>query len=549
MNKLKALWRAYAAPCLAVLVALVLGINLLFAYLSQKNAFYPDLTPEELYQVSDQMVSLCQGLKGQVTVTFCDDPDRLLSRASTRYVYIMVQQLARKCDNIVIKEVNLDRDPTAVNAYRTTSATVIEADDVILSSGGIYRIYGADSFYTVSSEGDQNRFWSFNGEYKLATGLLSITALEQPYVYFAYGHGERIYVSPTDEAHAHLLPLSDEDGRAFYQLMLDQGLRVGYLNLDQVTEIPEDCALLVMDSPKTDYTAGDLYAHDRAEALDLIHDYLSRRGGAFMFFTDPAVSLPQTAELLAQWGIGLRDVTVRDTSSSLSADGGTLLGSFNTDENQMSYGVYTELVEMSSPPRLVIDGSGAMEMTWSSGEQSGSSTISVNGYYSPFFLTSDRARAYTAEGDLADQEAGVYHLAALSAKVRTDSTTGTDTYSYVFASASSAPVGNAWLSDHSYGNYDAFFALVRYISRTDVYASMELGGVSLNSSSLGGKPLEYSDMYTKSTNVYGKDGRLLRTLSPITEKTAKTLSMVLCLVPALTVLGACILVRLRRRHK
>jgi hypothetical protein len=63
---------------------------------------------------------------------------------------------------------------------------------------------------------------------------------------------------------------------------------------------------------------------------------------------------------------------------------------------------------------------------------------------------------------------------------------GEHRYSYVFASGSEALIRNEALGDPSLGNGDVMFSLLRTISRTDVFASGEIGGFDMNQN-YGGK--------------------------------------------------------------
>ena len=60
------------------------------------------------------MDALCDRLQGDITVTFCDAPDRLLGNEALRYVYILARQLERYTSRITVKAVDITRNPTAV---------------------------------------------------------------------------------------------------------------------------------------------------------------------------------------------------------------------------------------------------------------------------------------------------------------------------------------------------------------------------------------------------------------------------------------------------
>ena len=527
---------------LLILIGLNLGLRLLF----QDKAVYPDISYEGLYTPTPTLMALCEALEGEVDILFCDDPDRLLENTATRYVYILAQKLSVSFPHIRVKTVNIERNPTAVYPYRTTSATEIKADDVIVSSGGRYRILGADSFYTISSEESGDRFWSFNGEYKFATAMLSVTSLKTPYVYFTYGHGESFYVSPTDTKNAHLLSQSQESQRAFYELLQAQGLYVGYLNPD-IEDIPSDCVLLVVNSPTEDFTDPDIFAYADNSGTDRMHRYLSERSGAMMLFKDPAYTLPCLEEFAEQWGIRFDNVTIRDNVEHLGSNH-ILSAVYNTNQDEMSYGVYADMADMPNPPRVVMPNSGAMVTAWDTTHESATSTTTnIEAWYSPFLSSSQNALAFTPAGELAYEKAQSFTLAALSVRIRTDSITTDSHYSYMFASACPDMLSSDYVGESSFGNYDMLFALVRTISRSDVYASMDLGGMSLNSAHLGGKQIIYSDLYTEDEVLYenGQAKRIFHAMRPVMQY---VWSAVVVLVPTLSICIYGMVVYFRRRY-
>ena len=549
MKQLKAFFEnKIGSTVLVVAVSLlIVAANLLLCLGTVNRAFYPDLTPEALYTVTPALHEICDKLSGEIKITFCDDPDKLLENTASRYVYILAQQLAKRHDQITLETVNIHKNPTAIYPYRPTSATEIEADDVIISCGGRYRVYAADSFWTVSQEQDEGRYWSFNGEYKLATAMLSVTAVNQPFVYFIYGHGEDFYVSPTDTANAHLLAQSNEDMKPFYDLLLSEGLKVGYLDGNNLTAIPEDCVLLVMNSPKEDYVDSDPFALKDNAATDVIHSYLAKDSGAFMLFLDPAHDLPHLEQLMSQWGILYEGVSVKDRTSPMG-DSAILAGQLTADQNEMSYGVYKDIVNLSTPPRLVMPHSGSVTTSWLTHEGATSSTANVTAYYSPFLSSTSEAFAYDPlTGNQAEEKARVFTLAALSTRIRTDTITGEAYFSYVFGSACPEMISGEYLSNAAYGNYDVMFALVRYISRTDEYASMDLGGTSLNSISMGGKQIIYGDLSVTPVDLY-QNGKVVFTFGKMTPATQFWLSFLVIGLPTLTVLGLGIYTHLRRRR-
>lgn len=538
------------------MVVVLLGLNILFPYLAEKNASYPDLTPEELYTLSDGMVETCGKLKGNVTVTFCADPDMLLGNYQLRYVYIMAMQLANKFDHIKVETHNIVQNPTAVNRFKTTSATTILPSHVIVSCENRYRILDSSAFWTLGEDSvDTTDYYSFNGEYKMATAFLSITSVVEPVVCFTYGHGEHIYVDEEDTANSHLLSLSDPDRSAFYSMMRGVGMRVQYINLDaEGATIPEECVLVVMDGPTTDYSYGNPNSINDTSSLRILQDFMTKKQGSLMLFKDPTVSLENLENFAEDWGISYENGSyVRDDRDHVIADAAnknqTLIATLISSEDSVPNSIYSDVVALAASPRMVVKDSGSVSRSWVNEFVGATGSENVNAYYFDFFTSSSGAYLYTPDGLLNSQDPATYALAALTFRMRTDTTSGDTYFSYFFGGATTALTSNAYLENRAYCNYDVLFAMTRYISRVDEYASMELGGTSLNSSKMGGKVL-VTDTLSATGNVkHDENGYEVGYYPILTTKESGWWTVLLVLTPVLAtvITGTIILVKRKNR--
>ena len=113
-------------------------------------------------------------LDTDVEILFLMDEDKLLNHDLLRYIYIMSRKLSDESEHITVRAVDLSRDPTAADAFKTAQGTSIRTSDVIVHSGGRYKILSADSFFGVDSDTGSDAYISFNGEYRLATAILSV---------------------------------------------------------------------------------------------------------------------------------------------------------------------------------------------------------------------------------------------------------------------------------------------------------------------------------------------------------------------------------------
>ena len=535
------------------LIVVLAGLSILFSYLTVSRAAYLDLTPEGLYTLTDAMKQQCDAISGELTVTFCADPDTLLSKYETRYVYIMSQQLALRYDNIHLETVNVEQNPGAVDRFRETSATEILPEHVIVSSGDSYRIIHASNFWIFD---ESNVAWSFNGEYKMASAFLSLTMVEKPVVCFTYGNGESFYVPEDHEQYETVSVWSDSQYSAFYNLLENCGLKVSYVN-PQTEEIPEDCRLLVILDPQQDFSYGDIHTVGDQGALERIDRFLQEDFGALMLFKSPEVTLPALEELMDEWGISFRNGTyVRDPSNSLSDAEGTptadldrnLIAEYNSDETSMSYTSYKELVGLGSSPRVIVPYSGIVSCTFPEGSVTQSGTTQVTVRYAPFLSSSYSARLYECgTGDVAEEGMYAFTLSALVYRHQYDSELLESQYSYVYAAASTGMIRNDFLSG-SYGNYDVMYALARDLSRVEAYADAALGGQSFNSPSPGGKQLVSTSMQTSDYEIYD-NGEVSRYYSAMTGGALVGWSIGVLVLPVLVIPAVGIWCCMRRRFR
>ncbi len=529
-----------AISALVLVAAFLLGIGSAAVKTSLNS--YIDMTDEGLYTLTDAFIEEVSGITDEIVITFCADPDILLNNYDTRYTYIMAREIEKRMKNVKVVTCDVGRNPTAVQEYRTTSTTKIAWDDVIVSCDKRYRILSAKAFFSTDTSTDT--YFAYNGEYKMASVMLSITAIERPVVYFTVGHGEAVY-DPTDPENA-----ENEKNRAFYQLLLDNGLEVRTLSLD-TEPIPEDCVLLIMNGPTADYAtpASDRYLVNATPPIEKIDRYLDD-AGSLMVFKDPTATLPALEEYLNEWGMAYENgVTVKadrtgaGDDAALEAAREALFAVYpESSKEALGNSLFPDIADLTTAPRTVVVRSGYLRSLWVNNSKGFSTATSA--LTSPVLLAAEDAKAYNAEGVIVNDE-GSYSLAQLTVRVATRD--ARDYCSYVFCAATTELTRTETLDNPTYANYDVLFSTIRTISRTDEYASDALGGLNMNSEMYGGKRLISSEMSATKKDVY-ENGKLVFTYLGLTPSAAVWWT-VLLLSPAVAVLAVGAVRLIRRRHR
>lgn len=490
-------------------IILILLLNLLLGVWGKEGQLFIDMTPEGFYSFSANMRTATaeildktdeEGKKPEIEILFCADPDVLEGSTALRPTYFMALQLRNRHNNVTVRTVNISLHPEEVSQYRTTSQRKINPTDMIVSYKGTYRIVDISTFWTEDA-------FSYNGEYRMISLLASITAKNSPAAYFTVNHGETYYdaENPDSEMSKSMAYLAD--------LLLERGLVIKTLDLsdENVPRVPEDCALLIINNPKTDFTSdpdkyGSFNYVSESEKLDR---YLTVKAGAVIINKDYDVRLPLFESYLKEWGIGFGEGIVKDEDNSVSGVGekGTaILGVYDKESfGGAYYGAYATL---ESSPKMLFTNTGYIyNVNAPSEEESESGSFNTIRTYAPFIYTSDNSKAYDPITSIMVGDKGKRALAAASVRSYLDGETAETVYSYVFCTNTADFLSSDILGNRSYANYNIVSSLVGSISRTDRFASMSLGGMSQNSPSYGGKQTVSTELKNTLTKVWSSDAK------------------------------------------
>ena len=88
-----------------VIVAAVILLNAIFTALSNKFLWFIDMTPNQIFTLSDEAIALLDTMenKNEVTITFCADADVLESNQTQRIPYRTALQMSDAFDNIKVR--------------------------------------------------------------------------------------------------------------------------------------------------------------------------------------------------------------------------------------------------------------------------------------------------------------------------------------------------------------------------------------------------------------------------------------------------------------
>lgn len=464
-----------------VLIAVVVLLNAVFSVLADKFRWYTDLTSDEIYTLSDAAVEAIENIDKDVDIIFCDDPDNIMEEYYQRLIYETALELEKANSFVHVKNINIWRNPTAVDKFKTDSKSKIYSTSVIITSGSEFRVYTVKSMYTFN-DADSTTPWAYSGEKKICSGILSVTQAEKPIACVTYNHGEPFVTEDELNSSSEILALLYDAG---YELQL----------LDLVhDEIPADCRLLLVYDPQDDFLVAEEGISDISEIKKL--DKFLDGTNAMMVFMNPATPrLPNFEEYLEEWGISfdrytdtlgtVYSTTVKDTAHSITQDGMTIVGAYASSDH-LGASLHKDL-RTAYPPKVIfknamgISFSSLFPETFYQNEEDKTHTYWFGSYYSNGVSRGiyDVFNGYPTSVEMANGEPvkrdptlSDIHLMTVTSETHSDGK-NTD-YSYVLACGSTEFLSNNLLQSNTYGNNDVMLYAMRAMGKETVPVGLTL---------------------------------------------------------------------------
>ncbi len=266
------------------LVAAVL-VNVLGVLLTDRLGLRWDITDNRLYTISDTTVELLETLPEEISVTVLST-EYAYQNTSTyrpiREVLIRYEQLSG--GKLSVRYVDPYSNPDIVQKY-SEIATPSE-NDIIIESSKRYKTVSPSDLYDIRidySEGTQQQ--GLQAEQKFSSAIMYCLADSLPKAIRTSGHDE-------------------DDLSSLNSLLTTANYSLDRLNL-AINELPEDCALLIITNPKSDFTDIEI---ERLEA------YLAGSGNVIVFYdTSIGKHLTKFELFMEDWGVAPQDTLVCDS--------------------------------------------------------------------------------------------------------------------------------------------------------------------------------------------------------------------------------------------
>ena len=501
---------------IAVVVAIVIMLNSIISVLASTFGWYVDMTEEQLYTVSDELLALMEteivSENAQIDIIFCCDKDQAekhyadLSKGNAlAYVHSTATQIAERLDNVSVMYIDPVKDYDIISKFNQVSTQLPTDESSIIvarrnsdgSYGTMYRTYHVTSFYTFASQPDGSRtIYGYNGERTFASAIISLTNDVAPSVYFVAGHGEDI-------------PYSSASGSYYIpqiaKTYIDCGFRVKYIFLDDMQftcetagcgeswgqrevgkldeftcelchreykmsqisfdeerQIPKDANTVIINNPDSDYFANEL--------TKLSNYLIGKQKGTLMCFLNPVGrgGNPDHFQNLYAFIKQETGVSVHGTDYVVDKNSSTLGGEYDfrgeiADNKAAS--TYLSALQNFGAKTPIFKNSGILEIDPKFQSDEPLSDVLADRVTMPLIQTSS--------GAIFNSQSGPHNVMTVTSLTTQYEEGGDFAYSYVVVCASSEFVSDNYMSSRMYPNESILMGLIHSTAQKTVPVDLQ----------------------------------------------------------------------------
>lgn len=443
----------------AVTVAAIVIINVILSVLSARYGLFFDMSAKRSYEVTEDcreylekyVISEMADDGNKMTFLFCDEKESIDDELTQKYIHDSALEIKDMFpDKIEIDYFNIYEQPSRAREYGVTSSSSV----VVIYKDAFVALTLRD-FYIFSAS-DSTTPLAYNGEKRLAAGMLRVVQKDTPMCYLTVNHGELV-----------------DDYELMYAIA-DAGYNFTYLDIFN-HDIPDDCELLITFNPRQDLAAeGEMSSVSEA---DKIREYMSG-GGKYMVFAsaDTFVSGGQKnfEQLLSEWGVEFMHSTgedgtencynIKDPAHSTTTDGYTVF----SEKASVGFGAQM-LADMDKP--CVFGNATSIGVSENySADGNGNYRALVDGLtreMAPILLSYDTAEAWAGGRVVAEATDTPFSLMTMTRQTCENGETA-----YLVACASTEFASESAMQSVVFGNPSVFSSILKFMGKENVATSL-----------------------------------------------------------------------------
>ena len=423
-------------------IVVVIVINMIMGVLDSKVVMEVDLTPNQVYGLTQESIDFVQGLDKDVEINILNSKDSFES-GGQYYVQAaaIIENYSKYSSRVTVNYVDLVKNPTFAANYEDEN---IASNDVLIKCGEKHKLVKSSELF--NSEMSYSTFsyvvTSSQAEQSVTSAMVNVTSDEITKVAILTGYDEADYSSLTS-------------------MLTSNNFDVQEVNIT-TDEIPEDAKLAVIFAPGRDYDQSSL------KKLDTFLSNNEKLGKSLVFVpnTQPD-QIPELNSFLEEWGMSVGSGVMFELSTDHLYNNTTPFWSaaeyVDEDYSSVITNKSIPVSVMQSRPIEILKESESIKVLLESTENSGIYPVDAAEGWQP------------EESDLT----GPITLAAVSTK----QVSGVDDVSNVAVVGSAAAFASSLLSSTSVNNSAYFINMFNTLAEREDTVLIEaktLGGATMS---------------------------------------------------------------------
>lgn len=310
-----------ATAVTVVVAAVVVLINVILSLVAERVNMKIDITPDKAFEISQETIDYLNTISEPVEIVCMADE---LTYSTAEYIYYkqayeVLKKYALNCSYVTLRFVDMVKDPTYADRYKSMYKGNITQNSIIVSSSKRIKVLSTNDLYNVEMD-----YQTFSESIRSSKAEQELTSAI-------------MYVTDPDPLTA--VMFKSETSGSSYDNVVDLMNSNGYnvLEIDPLTEsIPEDADIVVINSPLNDYDK---------DLIDRLYSFLDNGGklGKTLIYIADYTQNP-TANIdafLAEWGIKIGEGVIGDSDQNNTSSQSTfIIGNFiDTADNPYAEGL------------------------------------------------------------------------------------------------------------------------------------------------------------------------------------------------------------------
>ncbi len=276
---------------IVAIIAIIIGANIGVSFIPTKYVQY-DLTKQHFFSISEESKNLLKSLNQDVTIHVLTDEQQ-----ADRALKLYLDSYQTNSNHIKVKYHPISTEGAFYMAYTDTQPS---SGSIIVESGD--RNYVVDSaLFTVKEYSMDYSTYQYvenetgiDIEGQITAAISYVISDSETIAYVVEGHGEGALTKETSDR------------------MKKAGFTTQSLSLLTSDAIPEDCKVLIVNGPNSDFTKED---------VEKVKAYLDRGGDAIFMAAIDVIDTPNYDELLSSFGATIEKGTIWEDDPNYNYNG------------------------------------------------------------------------------------------------------------------------------------------------------------------------------------------------------------------------------------